>query len=140
MKDTVVAIVDDDEAVRGSLQLLLQSLGWQAQAFDSAERFLAGLPAAGAPDCLLLDLNMPGMNGADLLDRLAVSQPTLPVIVISGRTDSPLAMRARKSGAEDVLDKPFQEQTLKDAIERSLASGAVRKARAVAGTRSGAPA
>jgi two-component system response regulator FixJ len=126
MRDTVIAIVDDDEAVRGSLQLLLQSLGWQTTVFDSAEHFQSHLEGIGVPGCLLLDLDMPGMNGADLLEDLAVKRPSLPVVVISGLSDSPLAARARRSGALDVLSKPFDADVLKRSIERALSRGVQR--------------
>jgi FixJ family two-component response regulator len=131
MKDTVITIIDDDESVRGSLQMLLQSMGWPASVYDSAEQFLAELPAAGVPDCLLLDLNMGGMNGADLIEELALRQPQLPVVIMTACSDSSLALRARKAGAQDILGKPFNVGVLQDSIERALVCGARRKLRSV---------
>lgn len=122
MKQPVIDIVDDDEAVRSATFLLLSSYGWRARAFASAEQFLETLKLGSAPDCLLLDLNMPGMNGAELLEKLAVRQSALPVIVITGMRDAQLIARARKAGARDVLDKPFREKELKASVDRVLAA------------------
>ncbi|MDR3418598.1 MAG: response regulator [Nevskia sp.] len=121
MNTSMIHIVDDDEAVRSALHLLLRSLGMRAQAFESAQEFLDALPG-GAPDCLLLDLNMPEMNGAELQETLAARASRIPVIVISARPDSPLAARALAAGARTVLEKPLREQDLIDAVQGALAA------------------
>ncbi|MDR3417465.1 MAG: response regulator [Nevskia sp.] len=120
MNDTVIHIVDDDEAVRSAMRLLLRSYGWRSRAFASAEEFLEAL-VEEVPDCLLLDLNMPGMNGAELLEVLGTRRSAVPVIVVTGEGSSALAARARGAGAEAVLDKPFSEEDLKASIDRILA-------------------
>ncbi len=118
-KPAMIHIVDDDDAVRSAVQLLVRSFGWRAQAFESATDYLDALPQ-GAPDCLLLDLNMPGMDGAELLRVVTGRHPGLPVIVITGEPQSPLAARALQGGAREVLDKPFGELELRRSIERSV--------------------
>lgn len=119
---TLIDIVDDDEAVRTAMELLMRSYGWRARAYPSAQEYLEDLArTADAADCLLLDLNMPGMGGAELLERLAARNVATPVIVVSGEAGSPLAARARRAGARAVLNKPFREEELKNEIEALLA-------------------
>jgi FixJ family two-component response regulator len=112
-------MVDDDEAVRSSVKLLLQSFGWKARAFASAKELLEVLPSE-KPDCLVLDLNMPVMNGAELQERLVADGVVLPVIIVTGEKYSHLAQRAKASGAREILEKPFREDELKESIERVL--------------------
>jgi len=116
-----ICIVDDDEAVRGALRLLVRSFGWQARSFSSAREFLEALPE-GKPDCLLLDLNMPEMNGAELQERLASQGISIPVIVITGQKDLKLLARSRAAGARALISKPFQDEELKACIEQALYS------------------
>ncbi|MDR3416510.1 MAG: response regulator [Nevskia sp.] len=118
----MIHIVDDDEPVRTALSLLLRSFGWQASAFGSARAFLESLRQGDMPDCLLLDLNMPGMNGAELMEALASMRVWVPVIIMTGQRDSPLEARARRAGAREVLNKPFGDEELKASIERALAN------------------
>lgn len=121
MSRTLIDIIDDDEAVRTALELLVRSYGWRARAYASAQEYLEDpAQAAHAADCLLLDLNMPGMGGAELMERLAARNVATPVIVVTGETRSPLAERARRAGARAVLDKPFAEDELKSEIEALL--------------------
>lgn len=121
MKDKVIDVVDDDEAVRLATSLLLRSLGLRTRAFASAGEYLAALSNNGVSDCLLLDLNMPEMNGAELLERLAQGQRNMPVIIITGHRDPALTARARNAGALAVLDKPFGDEQLRDTISHALA-------------------
>jgi two-component system response regulator FixJ len=114
-----IFIVDDDEAVRGALRMLVTSFGWNARAYASGQEFLDALPQA-APDCVLLDLNMPGMTGADVQEVLHARGLQVPVILITGHGDPQLISRARAAGAGELLSKPFHEDELKHCIERAL--------------------
>jgi FixJ family two-component response regulator len=110
-KDYIVCIVDDDEAIRESLRLLLYASGLQSYAYESADVFLAD---ENSPvfDCMLLDIRMPGTDGLELFKILARRRVPYPVIFITGHGDIPLAVSAIKLGAYDFLTKPFQEGEL----------------------------
>jgi two-component system response regulator FixJ len=110
-----VYIVDDDEAVRDSLALMLESQGLSAKAYESGSAFI-GDYKPGVPGCLVLDLHMPGMSGLELLERFAPGRLDIPVVIISGRADANDKARAIASGAKAVLDKPFRQQDLLAAI------------------------
>ncbi len=112
-----VFIVDDDEAVRFAISMLVETCGWEARAYGSAEEFLEANGGSHEPGCLVLDLNMPGTTGADLLEETAM---WLPVIVITGYSDSMLAERARHAGVRAVLKKPFNDQILLGHIRQAL--------------------
>jgi FixJ family two-component response regulator len=115
----VVFIVDDDEAVRSSLRLLLKSVGLMPQAFGSAREFLQKYDAA-QPGCLVLDVRMPGMSGLELQEQLNKLGAVIPVIFITGHGDVPMAVEAMQAGAFDFLQKPFRDQDLIDRIQRAL--------------------
>ena len=115
-----VFIVDDDEAVRGSLRMLIRSVGLQARACGSAREFLDGYDA-DQPGCLLLDVRMPGMSGLELQQALNHRGATIPVVFITGHGDVPMAVEAMQHGAFDFLQKPFRDQDLLDRIQRALA-------------------
>jgi FixJ family two-component response regulator len=115
----VVFIVDDDADVRRSIQDLLASVALRSEAFATPQEFLDGKPADG-PGCLLLDIRLPGMSGLDCQRRLAEAGVTLPVIFITGHGDIPITVRAMKSGAVEVLSKPFRPQELLDAVQQAL--------------------
>jgi len=115
----IVYIVDDDEAVRHSLGLLLQSVGLTTLSFSSASSFLDGYDAA-QPGCLILDVRMPDMSGLDLQQVLSDKGINIPTIIITGHGDIPLAVRAMKAGAMDVIEKPFNDQTLLDSINKAV--------------------
>ena len=117
--DVTVYIVDDDEAVRHSLYLLLQSVGLEARCCESARAFL-DVYDASAPGCMLLDIRMPEMSGLELQRVLNDRLIHIPVIIITGHGDVPLAVRAMKAGAMDVLEKPFNDQALLDAINKAV--------------------
>ena len=115
----MVFIVDDDEAVRASLGLLLKSVGVAATSLGSAQAFLASHDAL-QPGCLLLDIRMPGMSGLELQQQLNLRGAIIPVIFITGHGDVPMAVAAMKDGAFDFLQKPFRDQDLIDRVQRAL--------------------
>jgi two-component system response regulator FixJ len=109
--DQPIYIVDDDEAVRDSLSLLLEARGYTVRSFASAPQFLAAAPSL-RPGCLIADIRMPDMDGLELQRRLAEQAFPLPLIVITGHGDVPLAVRAMKAGAIDFIEKPFTAETI----------------------------
>jgi two-component system response regulator FixJ len=115
----VVYIVDDDEAVRGSLRLLLKSVGLTPNALGSAREFLSKYDPA-QPGCLVLDVRMPEMSGLELQEQLNLQGAIIPVIFITGHGDVPMAVEAMQAGAFDFLQKPFRDQDLIDRIQRAL--------------------
>ena len=120
---TTVFVVDDDDGVRTSLGILLDSAGYRAVAFASAREFLDQYDAA-RPGCLLLDMRMPEMTGMELLHELAGRGAFLPVIFITGHGDVPMAVESMKAGACDFLQMPFSPKDLLARIERALAADA----------------
>jgi FixJ family two-component response regulator len=115
----LVYVVDDDEAVRDSLQFLLEP-AYQVATFDSAEAFLARYdPQAIA--CLILDVRMPGMSGLQLQEELLARGSHLPVVFVTGHGDVPMAVATMKKGAVDFIEKPFEQQALEALVERMLA-------------------
>jgi two-component system response regulator FixJ len=115
----VVFVVDDDAAVRDSLATLLKLAGFDVSAFDSAVRFLSdGQPKSG--DCLIADIRMPDMDGLTLQQELIRRGSRLPVIIITGHGDVPLAVQAMKAGAVDFLEKPFAREALRAAVRSAL--------------------
>lgn len=121
MTDTnpIVFIVDDDDSVRKALTRLIKSVDLNVETFASANDFLKRESHNG-PACLVLDIRMPGLSGLDLQDELVAAGRTLPIIFISGHGNIPLSVRAMKAGAVDFIEKPFEDQTLLDAIHQSL--------------------
>ena len=111
----VVHIVDDDEAVRQSLAFLLSTAGIPVRVYELATSFLAALPTL-QPGCLVTDVRMPDMTGIELLQQLRYRDIKLPVIVITGHGDIPLAVEAMKSGAIDFIEKPFAEELILRAV------------------------
>ncbi|MCK8782598.1 response regulator [Rhizobium sp. NTR19] len=114
-----VFVVDDDVSVRESLELLITSAGWQPLLFASAQSFLEA-PPAQTPSCLVLDVNMPDLNGLDLQNMITVSGNRMPIIFISGFGDVPMTVKALKGGALDFLTKPLDTAILLDAIRAAL--------------------
>ncbi len=119
--DVIVYIVDDDDAVRHSLELLIQSVGLQTKCFSSAQTFLSAYDPV-KPACLVLDVRMPEMSGLELQRVLHERQIFVPVVIVTGHGDVPLAVRAMKEGAIEVLEKPFNDQALLDAITEAVAT------------------
>jgi FixJ family two-component response regulator len=114
-----VFIVDDDADVRESLQELLESVGLHSQSFGSAREFLAVNRGEG-PSCLILDVRLPGISGLDLQHELKRGKVSIPIIFLTAHADVPMSVRAMKSGAVEFLTKPFRQQDLLDAVQRSL--------------------
>ena len=115
---TTVHIVDDDEAVRESLRFLLELEGMAVRTYDSATAFLAA--PASASGCVLTDFRMPVMDGLQLQEALSARGTLLPVVVMTGYGDVPMAVRAMKAGAVDFLEKPFEDTQLLNAVGRAL--------------------
>ncbi|MGQ3017065.1 response regulator FixJ [Phenylobacterium sp.] len=123
MTESVVHVIDDDEAMRDSLAFLLDTAGLTACTYDSAQAFLDALEAAAA-GVIVTDIRMPGMTGLDLVRRLKARACTYPVIMITGHGDVPLAVEAMKAGVVDFLEKPFEEETLLAAIRAAQSPAA----------------
>src|ERR1700720_2440132 len=115
----IVFVVDDDVSVRESLELLIRSAGWQPETFASAQEFLAR-PRVFAPTCLVLDVNLPDLNGLDLQKRIAGDRIEMPIIFITGYGDIPITVQAMKAGAVEFLTKPFDDDALLSAIQQAL--------------------
>jgi len=114
-----VVVVDDDEAVRASLQLLMKSVGLAVETHGSAAEFLAAYHQA-QPGCLVLDVRMPGISGLELQEQLNLQGAILPVIFVTGHGDVPMAVTTMKKGAMDFIEKPFKEDDLVSLVERML--------------------
>jgi FixJ family two-component response regulator len=114
-----VFVVDDDISMRESLELLIQSAGWQPETFASAREFLAH-PQTLIPSCLILDVTLPDVNGLDVQKRVAVDRPEMPIIFITGHGDIPTSVQAMKAGAIEFLTKPFNSDVLLDAVRAAL--------------------
>jgi two-component system response regulator FixJ len=123
MTESVVHVIDDDEAMRDSLAFLLDTAGLTACTYDSAQAFLDALEAAAA-GVIVTDIRMPGMTGLDLVRRLKARACAYPVIMITGHGDVPLAVEAMKAGVVDFLEKPFEEETLLAAIRAAQSPAA----------------
>lgn len=119
MPEALVHVIDDDEAVRVSLAFLLEMADLPTRTYDSALAFLEVVPELQT-GCIVTDVRMPGMSGLDLVNRLKILGVTLPVIVITGHADVPLAVEAMRAGVVDFLEKPFDDTTLVAAIRAAL--------------------
>lgn len=117
----VVFVVDDDISVRESLELLIRFAGWQPRLFESAQDFLDA-PRPLVPSCLVLDINLPDLNGLDLQTSIAGDRRNMPIIFITGYGDIPLTVRALKAGAVEFLTKPFNDDVLLKAMADALQS------------------
>ena len=118
-KKGTVYVVDDDEAVRDSLQWLLEGKGYRVRCFDSAESFLSRYDAREVA-CLIVDIRMGGMTGLELQSRLIEIRSPLPIVFITGHGDVPMAVDTMKKGAMDFIQKPFNEAELVPLVERML--------------------
>jgi two-component system response regulator FixJ len=117
--EPVVHVIDDDEALRDSLAFLLGSARLKVRTYESAVEFLKSI-AGVEPGCVITDVRMPDVSGVDLLRRLRASEVSLPVIVITGHGDVPLAVEAMKLGAIEFLEKPFDDDVLLAAVKSAL--------------------
>lgn len=121
MTKPIVHIIDDDEGVRQSLTFLLESAGFMTRSYDSAASFLSCLPGVNQ-GVVLTDVRMPNMTGLDLLGRLKEEACSLPVVVMTGHGDIPMAVEAMKAGVMDFLEKPFDDDALLRSINAALAA------------------
>jgi len=117
--NATVFVVDDDAAVRRSLERLIRTVGLDVVTFSTAQEFLEHGPLDG-PGCLVLDVRMPGLSGLDLQEKLTDAGFSVPVIIMTGHGTIPMSVRAMKAGAVDFLQKPFDEQVLLDAVNQAL--------------------
>jgi two-component system response regulator FixJ len=117
--ETVIHVIDDDAAMRDSLGFLLSAAGFDVELHESAVQFLDS--GAKPEGCVVTDIRMPDMDGLELLRRLKLSSPELPVIVVTGHGDVPLAVAAMKLGAADFVEKPFDDEVLLGAIKSAVA-------------------
>jgi FixJ family two-component response regulator len=115
-----VFVIDDDAAVRASIQGLLKSAGLSSQSFETAEDFVRAQRVDG-PSCLILDVSLPGMSGLDFQEQLSKAGLRIPIVFITAHGDIPMTVRAMKSGAVEFLTKPFDDVALLNAIQQALA-------------------
>jgi two-component system response regulator FixJ len=120
--EPLVHVVDDDEAMRDSLEFLFTTADLPVRTYESAPRFLEAV-GAGAAGCVVTDVRMPEMSGLDLLRELKRLEAGMPVIVITGHGDIPLAVEAMKAGAQDFLEKPFDDERLLSLVRRAMEPG-----------------
>ncbi len=118
-KKQTVFVVDDEPDVRAALRLLIKSVGYSVECFESADLFFNQFEHE-RKGCLILDVRMPGMSGMDLQEKLASMETLLPVIMISGHGEIPMAVKAVQNGAIDFLQKPFSDQQLLDRISQAM--------------------
>lgn len=128
-KRATIYVVDDDPSVRKGLRRLLKSAGYGVESFASAEDFLVLDKCDNGPACLILDLQMSGMNGLALQEEITSQNRIMPIIFVTAHGDIPSSVKAIKNGAVDFLSKPFDDEKLFDAVEEALIKAA--KARAV---------
>ncbi len=115
----LVFVVDDDVSVRESLELLIRHAGWMPETFASAQEFLSR-PRAAVPNCLILDITLPGLNGLELQELVAADRADMPIIFITGHGDVPTTVQAMKAGAIEFLMKPFSDEALLSAIQIAI--------------------
>lgn len=125
-ESATIFIVDDDEAIRDSLGLLLEASGYRSVAFASGEEFLEVLERDAA-GCVLVDVRMPGLGGLEVQQELQRRGSAVPAIIMTGHGDVPLAVKAMRAGAADFIEKPFSEETILASIARALKAGAAHR-------------
>ena len=118
-QEPIVFVVDDDVSVRESLDLLIKFAGWQPETFASAGEFLAR-PRTAVPNCLVLDISLPDLNGLELQKLIASERTDMPIIFITGHGDVPMTVQAMKGGAVEFLTKPFDDEVLLNAIRHAI--------------------
>jgi len=117
--NAVIAVVDDDPSVRQGLESLIRSAGWRVESFRSAQEFLAH-PRTEVPNCLVLDLQLPGLSGLDLQKRMAEVGLDIPIVFLTGHGNIPASVQAMKAGAIEFLTKPFDDEKLLQAIHEAI--------------------
>lgn len=123
LANSIVYVIDDDESARGSLEFLLDVAGIRVRSFTSGDEFLNASPSLRNA-CIITDVRMPGIGGVELTWRVKQADPSVPVIVITGHADVPLAIQAMKAGAADFIEKPFGDDAILGAIRRALSEKA----------------
>ncbi len=124
----LIHVVDDDDSFRTAIERRLKLAGYDVATYASAQALLDAPPDGGEPSCILLDVQIPGLSGPDLQNRLVAAGSTMPIIFLTGHADTPTTVRAIKAGAEDFLTKPVSSEQLLDAIERALTRQNVSRA------------
>ena len=124
--EATVFVVDDDAAMRESLRFLVESVGLDVETFERAEDFLERYDPE-LPGCLILDVRMPEVSGLELQERLAECGSGLPIIMVTGYGDVPMAVRAMRNGAVDFIEKPFSDQHLIDRVQEAIARDRLRR-------------
>jgi FixJ family two-component response regulator len=117
----LVHVVDDDASFRTAIERRLKHAGYEVETYSSAQHLLDRLPGVEKPGCILLDVQMPGLSGLELQDRLVELGSILPIVFVTGHSDIPTTVRAIKAGAEDFLTKPIPSEQMIAAIERAMA-------------------
>ena len=125
-QNSTVFIVDDDQAIRHAMELLMRSVGLEHEIFHSGDDFLEKITEQ-RPGCLVLDIRMPGLGGLELQEELIKRGNTLPIIFITGHGDVPMAVEAMQKGAVDFIQKPFRDQELLDRIREALETDLERR-------------
>ena len=115
----IVFVVNDDVSVSESLEFLIRCEGWQPETFVSAEEFLKR-PRTGVPNCLVLDVSLPGLTGLELQKRICDERTDMPIIFFTGYADVPTTVKAMKAGAVELLTKPFADHALLEAVHHAL--------------------
>jgi len=118
-EDPIIFVVDDDEAVRLSTEMLIRSMGLRVESFESAAEFLEDFDPQ-QPGCVILDIRMPGMSGLELQEHINGIGATIPIVFVTGHGDVPMAVTAMKAGAVDFIQKPFRDQELIDRVHAAL--------------------
>ena len=126
--EQTIFIVDDDAAIRDSLRMMLEVAGYTVRDFASAQSFLSDADLQGG--CLIVDIRMPGMGGLELQEELVRRKANVPVIVITGHGDVPLAVRAMRAGAMDFVEKPFDSERMLQSVADALEAGQRAQSRA----------
>lgn len=128
-QESIVFVIDDDPAIRISLESLLRSVGHSVRTFETARAFTAE-PRPDLPGCLILDVRLPGLSGLEFQRELSRSGNPLPIVFITGHGDVPMSVEAMKSGAVEFLTKPFRDQDLLDGVHRAIEIDRRRRAKA----------
>jgi two-component system, LuxR family, response regulator FixJ len=126
--EPTIFVVDDDAAIRDSLRMMLETAGYAVRDFASAQSFLSDPDLRGG--CLIVDIRMPGMGGLELQEELVRRKANIPVIVMTGHADVPLAVRAMRAGAIDFVEKPFDQERMLQSVSDALAAGERAQSRA----------
>jgi len=126
--EQTIFVIDDDAAIRDSLRMMLETAGYTVRDFASAQLFLSDADLTGG--CLIVDIRMPGMGGLELQEELARRKVNIPVIVITGHGDVPLAVRAMRAGAMDFVEKPFDSERMLQSVADALEAGRRAQSRA----------